>query len=544
MNGIPATMLILSWPLVAAAATPYSVQLETRHCTVWTTKDRTLAARVGRAAEDLYADFLQTLSPNRQLTPPDTKFPIVCLDKPVTDPHGKDKDRLPPGQDSWPDLIAVTVDTTPGPLNRTTGRVRHQLAAHLLTTTLGASRAAHLPAWCRRGLPSYFEGTGGLRLNGTVRLMRLGIIESVYARHPIPDLEELISPPAEAETPAQLLTSYALSWSLCHFLLHGAGGQYRKGFLQFLYAERPSGRADPTHALFAGTVGDAQVIQPEWIKHIYLVSRAGDKQLAATLRPIGSQPHRERSETERRLQPKVPAAASVVTALAPASRTKASEVWNVLREAHPLTADGRARTLAAKLRPDDETAAALCSTLKAPRAAARLIAAQALAATGARKAMPFLIDAALTDTDATVRRECARTLGRVNYGMAPEDIYQTLTRTTPPKAEKAINALIEIGDPYAADSLLALLRDLQPGDTAGPKNTRKPRLTGPAKTRTADGKTKVSFRHPTARITEPVQTRHPMSRAMENVLARGLRRLLPDADAKTPDEWLRWAEGR
>jgi hypothetical protein len=112
----------------------------------------------------------------------------------------------------------------------------HQFASHVL----GGS----LPEWTSEGLAEYFgssafdDKTGQLRL-GTVSPQHVAVILLARQRGAMIPVEELLQITARewADTRGDDVRGplqYAQSWALCHFLVHGDGGQYRELFEQYL----------------------------------------------------------------------------------------------------------------------------------------------------------------------------------------------------------------------------------------------------------------------------------------------------------------------
>jgi len=513
MKHVITLLVLVALPAVGADKQPrtrYAVRVTTDHYVVWADGDRDLATTVGRHAEELFSDFFETFAHSREPWSPTNKLPIVCLDNPLGDPTARQAPRLlPPGYDSWSGVVPLTIDRTPGPSNRTAARVRNAAARQLLELAPDITAFYRLPFWCQNGLPCYFEGAGRFRLTPNIHVTHLRVLRVLYAREPIPDLSDTLTLDPQTPDRQSLPLSQARTWSMCHFLLHGNSGKHRKAFLTFLHAVTEPGKAGDIEGLFRRLVGDPQTLQPKWVRHIYHVSHATAERLAATLKPIGEKPHQERSDEERGLCPTadlgLPFRESIIR---PATEEEVAGAQAILEAALKKTGGERIAAIREGFAAVPHPMVALRTCLRSGRRQSRALAAEALALLDLRLPIPRLMDCTLEDPDAGVRRACAEAIRKLNYGMAPWFFYDELTRTTIEKAQMMTDALVVIRDPYAVDALVASLRDLRAGRQ------------------------------------KPGKRPHPRSRALEAIIADGLGRLLPDAGARTPDDWLKWADKR
>ena len=120
------------------------------------------------------------------------------------------------------------------------GLVYHEASHQLLicTATRESRGRGSIPAWVNEGIAVYFEHSGkGLGGHATFEAGKP--VRDMFAAHATEkkpfDLSRMFSfASADFMISSKATLKYAQSYSLVHFCLHGEGGKYRPGFLDYL----------------------------------------------------------------------------------------------------------------------------------------------------------------------------------------------------------------------------------------------------------------------------------------------------------------------
>lgn len=450
--------LDVTWDRVQGSPGPsLPLSVRTEHYLLWSDADTRRIGGAVRAVEALYADFMETFRDGIALRTPRNPLLVVCAAKPLSEQELRGGSYTYPGSySSWHGVVVARMLPPAAGLDLNESTIRHEATHQLVHEALGLSRVARDRGfWYREGLACYFEGRGRYRLNGTVRVVRLGTLEAAYGREAIPRVSAVLALNPRGAGEMGVLRAYGLAWSLCHFLMHGRNGEYRERFLAYLSALREENGAGRGETIFARVIGDPAALQRDWVRHVYLLQRGSPEQLQASLLAIGQQPHQPPTALEKRLLPKVDAGAPATLTMPVVGRERLRAVWAVIREGERDFLGDKWESIRDTLDHDDTAVPALVTLLRKGRPRVRLLAAEALAQLSAREAMGALVDRALTDGSPEVRAAASRAIGKMNYGIAPEVFYGTLRAGSNVKVARAADALAEIGDPYAANYLAA-----------------------------------------------------------------------------------------
>jgi hypothetical protein len=176
----------------------------------------------------------------------------------------------------------------------------------------------------------------------------------------------------------------------------------------------------------------------------------------------------------------------------------------------------------------------------------RYLAVLGLRRLGNRTALGLLVDRSLQDASREVRLAAAGAVGEMNFGIAPEEYYQQLRRRWSSKAIPAAEALTVIRDPYAVDTLLAMLKTFRYQPTVSRSTLGSRHATRVQGAGSVFGGLSIS--HGPARPSR----RRAASRREPEARDRGLAEAVIDALRKTTGEnpgntaaaWLEWGRQR
>ena len=492
------------------------------HYEVWSIDGTNSAARAGATLEQLRRDFADTFA--GRITAPLPEGPLTAL--------------LVRGELAHPGVYdplrrwaIVDLERCKWPADKWRTILRHEGAHQLFAHTYGIPVVAGDNSfWYREGMACYFEGGGKLRLNGPVRLLRLGTLEAAFGDKVLPPIAELVRRQPGNLGGGNDAVDYALAWSFVHFLLHGEQGAYRDRLLGFFDNIRTWNQQMRGSELFLASFPDLDALHRDWSRHVALLQRGTEAEIAARLAPIGRVPHQPPDPDARAFIPKLPAPAPVRAPGPPE-----------IRAAYALLADifngpeaRREERLRTELFAARNGLAALSAGYSKMDEFARRRVLEAIEIARHRPALALLIEQSLRDPDPALRRRAAGIVSDFTYGIAPKVYFTRMRGLGPGAMQRVIEALHVIGDPWADKYLVGVLgsvgwrldhrdRDLEPSIERGPGRT--------------------VFRTRTRRLADEAPVRRVGRNTEEQAMAEAAMAALADLTGQnflTPAEWMNW----
>jgi len=401
-----------------------------------------------QALETLYRDFDETFRSRIRMKPTTKKLPMVLSYQPV---HYELNGALVAQAGFYDPRIQtgfVHVGKQQTKVDQRMSTLRHEAAHQLFDVRLRIPViAADDHFWYREGLACYFEGTGAFRLNGTVRISRLGMLEQLLEHRSIPPLKELLT--IERDLRGHPI-SYALAWSFCHFLMHGDNGAYRDrliGFLSNLQDWNQRGR----NQFFEQVIGEPEALQTLWVRHIVTLIESNDSELKTYLAPIGSSKHQARTELEKTMLPTLNLPQAVGSSGTHVSWATCQEIGKQLFRTKLTIGPAKQAQLEA-IRAENPSLPHIIMRLYQgiDQEETRLHLIEIIEDLKIRNALGLLIGSSLKGSSETLRKRAAKAVGILNYSIAPPSYYTRLRNSASVKEWiRNIEALEQIKDPFS-----------------------------------------------------------------------------------------------
>ncbi|MFH1024106.1 MAG: HEAT repeat domain-containing protein [Planctomycetota bacterium] len=525
----------------------FAAKVTTEHYVVEAEKEEEFARRMAAAAEGLHADFFATFRGKLALSDPRYPLAIVCLDSEESAVKADYKVgyTLPGRYDPLLGLVTILRHPVMMNLDQNPSNLRHEVTHQLVHQTLGLPPVDGTGVfWMQEGLASYFEGMGPYGLEGIVRFSKLGVLTENFRVRPLPRLAEVTSWNWDQAKAGGITASYALAWGATHFLMHGEKGAYRDLYFAFLTALRNDDNLTRAADLFRRIFAGAENLEGDWARHIHLLEKGTEADFAAGLvryersAPAGpGVPANVKPFVKKTAGPAAPKAAD------PAVRRDMEKRIGDIRKKSESDRPALIREAFGKTGGEIP---ALLAILKSGGVEERKIAAAALGAIGAREAVPNLAEAALRDADRAVRLAAASALRGANYGIAPPAVFAALGASDPAVILRATEALGEIGDPYAAEALVSVLRRTIPTDPAGDAGVRVEKRSAGGRISFGTGESPDLGLKPSKRsVPDPaVEVRARGMEEFRRAVIAALKRIVKEPVGDSIEDWLIWDKKR
>lgn len=501
-----------------------------RHYSVRSEAGTNSARQATAVLETLRSDFIETFRGTLRMHASTTRHRAALV--------GGRKLPHPGLYDPRKRLAMVDLERNRWPSGQLTSTLRHEGAHQLVDQMLripvmAGAQGNHF--WVREGLACYFEGSGRYRLNGTVRLMRLGTLEAAYRDRVLPPVAQLVSNPGRPGGPSGSSVDYALAWSFVHFLMHGERGTHRDRFLAYLGNLQQWNVHGRGREAFAASFPEPESLHAGWVKHVAELQRGNEASFTKMFAPVGRGVHHPPDKAARDFIPK----------LEP----------GVARP--PMPAAIRERYANLSQLPDPPREEALATFFTEPNCLPELAAGfgrvdavrqqlvlDIIAEAKARQAVPFLIETSLRHGDPRVRKRAAELVRDFHYGIAPKAYFDLMRGRGPAAMQRVAEALETIGDPHAIKYLVAILS--QVGQRVGKAAHPGTRSAGDGGMRRTGGSTRVfspRTRSLESSLPETILGRNEAEAAMAQATMKALRSLSGENAGDHPRQWMAWLPG-
>lgn len=550
---------------------PELAPVTSKHYRVVSEDGTNAARRASQALEVLRAEFVETFVGKLKLAGPEPVRYQPSYRKPANS--------LPPADsrlrvalvrgagmahaglyDPRRGVAYVAIDKNKWPAGQLISTLRHEAAHQLFDKMLRIPVVAPRASapddigsfWYREGLACYFEGSGRFRLNGTVRLMRLGTLEAVFRDRVLPSVSELvrITPDEGGHLPGVLgrggsSVDYALAWSFVHFLLHGESGKHRDPFFAYLANLQQWNVHGRGGEAFSASFPDLEALHRGWVQHVVLLQRGKEADFERAFAPVGARPHRAPDKAAREFIPKLELDAPPLPPTADQMRARYATLAEIF--AGPEVAwDER---LCAEIFNDPAGLRELHAGFAKVGPATQKQVLDAIERTEERAALPMVLEISLRHADAATRKRAAGLVREFHYGLAPKAYFDLMRGQNSAAMQRVAEALEEVGDPHAIKYLVALLS--QVGQRVGKAANRTGASVGearPSENATTVGRfgNTTTVRPRTRRLEDQlprtVLGRDEAEERMAYAVMRALRNLSGEDPGDSPKAWMGWLQ--
>jgi len=550
---------------------PELTPVESKHYRVVSEDGTNAARRASQALEVLRAEFVETFAGKLRLAGPAPVRYQPTYRKPAN-PQPPADSRLrvalvrgagmahPGLYDPRRGVAYVAIDKNKWPAGQLTSTLRHEAAHQLFDKMLRIPVVAPRrdgqdeigSFWYREGLACYFEGSGRFRLNGTVRLMRLGTLEAMFRDRVLPPVSELVRiAPEEGLVIAGHRprggnsVDYALAWSFVHFLLHGESGKHRDPFFAFLANLQQWNVHGRGGEAFSASFPDLDALHRGWVQHVVLLQRGKEADFERAFAPVGARPHRAPDKAAREFIPKLELDAPPLPPTPAQMRARYATLADIF-SAPEASWEPRLRD---EIFNDPAGLRELRAGFAKVDPATQKQVLDAIERTEERAALPLVLELSLRHPDAATRQRAAGLVREFHYGLAPKAYFDLMRGQSPAAMQRVAEALEEVGDPHAIKYLVALLS--QVGQRVGKAANRTPGRVGEA--RPSENATTVkkfgattTIRPRTRRLEDQLpQTvvgRNEAEEEMAYAVMRALRTLSGEDAGNSPQAWMTWLQ--